>query len=158
MLDFSDLPNGGFAQVMPTMGYQRVRDLLIVATGAADLSDSEWNACTRYIHVTQRSDAPFTGILVTTLGGSPNPKQRAGMLEAMAPHPVITCVCTNSVIARGALTAMRWVSTHPMHAFRLGEVDRALDKLGAPSDVRAEAKDVLIQLAAQLPNMRVSVT
>ena len=135
---------------MTTMLYQRIRDLLIVTHGAENPSPSEWDTYTRQLHVAQRSDAPLSGILVTTLGGSPNPKQRAAVLEAITPHAVVTCVCTNSLLARGVLTAMSWLGKHPMHAFRLAEIDRALETLGTPPDLRAEAKNVLAQLEVQL--------
>jgi hypothetical protein len=135
---------------MPTMLYQRVRDLLIVAHSAENPSTSEWSMYTRSIHVAQRSDEPLTGILVTTLGGTPNPTQRAAVLAATAAHAVVTCLCTNSLLARGVLTAMSWLGKHPMHAFRLVEVDRALETLGAPAELREEAKAVLAQLQTQL--------
>lgn len=132
------------------MLFERVRDLVIVTHGPEHPSVPEWNAYTRYLHVAQRSDKPLTGILVTTLGGSPDPKQRAAVLEAITPHPVITCVCTNSVLARGVLTAMSWLGKHPMHAFRLAEIDRALETLRAPPDLQVEARALLAQLQMQL--------
>jgi hypothetical protein len=149
MLRFQRFAEWGAAS-MTTMLYQRVRDLAIVTHSAEDPSAAEWSAYTRYLHVAQRSDRPLTGILVTTLGGSPNAKQRAAVLEAITPHPVVTCVCTNSVLARGVLTAMSWLGKHPMHAFRLLEIDRALSILGAPPDLQGEAMGVLARLQAQL--------
>jgi hypothetical protein len=137
-------------EIMPTMLYQRVRDLLIVAHSADDPSPSEWSKYTRSIQAAQRSDTPLTGILVTTLGGTPNPKQRAAVLAAIGAQAVVTCVCTNSLLARGVLTAMSWIGKHPMHAFPLLDVDRALEALGASPELRQEAKGALAQLQAQL--------
>lgn len=150
MLRFQRFAEWGSSDAMTTMLFERVHDLLIVTHGTENPSVSDWNDYTRYLQVAQRGDAPLSGILVTTLGGSPNPKQRAAVLEAITPHPVITCVCTNSVLARGVLTAMSWLAKHPMHAFRLSEIDRALDTLRAPPELQAEARTLLAQLQMQL--------
>lgn len=139
---------------MNTLLFERVHDLLILVHGTENPRDVEWDVYLRFVQETQRGPAPLSGLLVCTWGGAPNAVQRRAVLAAAEPRPSATCVCTDSVIARGVVTAMSWLNRQPMYAFRLDEVDLALDTLKVPREQRCEALAVLARLQAQLAPRR----
>jgi hypothetical protein len=135
---------------MTTMLFERVRNVLVLVHGAENPSEDEWNSYVRFVHDAQLSATPMTGLFVTTHGGAPNAVQRKSITEAAGPGDPVICVCTDSVIARGVLTAIGWIYHAPMHAFRLDEVDRALEALKVDLDRRSEVIATRTRLQLQL--------
>lgn len=135
---------------MKTLLFERVHDLLILVHSAANPSEEEWNVYVRFVQETQLSSSPVAALLVYTRGGAPNAGQRKAVLSAADSTHCLTGVCTDSAIARGVLTAMSWLNKQPMYAFKLEEVDLALQMLEVPFEHRAAAKAVLTRLHAQL--------
>jgi hypothetical protein len=130
-----------------SMHAERVGSLLIVAHGRESPSDEEWNGHLAYCVVEQHK---FRSVLVTSLGGGPNAGQRRALLEAAGGHSFRTCICTDSVVARGVITAFNWLSPARMHALPYNQLDQALDVLDVPPAERREVKEVLARLQAKL--------
>lgn len=135
---------------MTTMLFERVGDVLVLVHGDQDPSDVEWNSYVELANNSQRGESPVGGLLVTTFGGAPNAVQRKAIVEVGAIRRVVTCVCTNSVIARGVITAIRWLLDAPMHGLRLDQVDEALLLLGVPAQEHPVVKAVVSRLQSQL--------
>ena len=132
------------------MLFERVGQVLVLAHGAKDPSDAEWNEYAASFESCQRSEAPVSGLLVVTQGGAPNAGQRKAVIAIAALRPLTTCVCTNSMVARGVITALRWLSDAPMHGLRLDEIDTALRLLNVPAQAHADVKAVVARLQRQL--------
>jgi hypothetical protein len=135
---------------MTTMLFERVGAVLVLVHGAKDPSDHEWNAYVRAADEMQHSGAPITGLLVTSFGGAPNAGQRKAIVAVADLSAVVTCVCTNSVVARGVITAIRWLSDTPMHGLLLDDLDNALQIMGVPHSQCAEVKAAVQRLQSQL--------
>jgi hypothetical protein len=135
---------------MTTMLFERVWDVLVVLHGAENPSEDEWNAYVRLVHDAQFSTTPMTGVFVTTHGGAPNAIQRRSITEAAGLGEPVICVCTDSVIARGVVTAFSWIYRTPLRAFRLDEVDRALEALKVDPGRRSEVIATLTRLKRQM--------
>jgi hypothetical protein len=111
---------------------------------------TEWNAYVEYAHAAVHSAQPLTGLLVTTLGGSPNASQRKAILTAGGAKLVPTCVCTDSLIARGVITAISWLSSVSMDALPLNDLDTALRVLEVPGQHHPAVKAAVQRLQSQL--------
>lgn len=135
---------------MSTMLFERVGDVLVLVHGAADPRETEWNAYVEYARAAVHGGQPLTGLLVTTLGGSPNASQRKAILTAGGDRLVPTCVCTDSKVARGVITAIRWLASVPMHALPLNDIETALQLLSVPAEQHAAVRSVLQRLQSQL--------
>ncbi|MET0388009.1 MAG: hypothetical protein ABW321_18700 [Polyangiales bacterium] len=135
---------------MKTLLFERVHDLAVVVHSAENPSDEEWAQYARFLHEIQSSASPVKGLLVTTLGGAPNAIQRKAVLDAVGANQAATSVCTDSLIARGVLTALRWLHREPMHAFRLDEVTRAIEALPVSRERLGDACAVVVRLQTQL--------
>lgn len=135
---------------MTTMLFGRVRDLLLLVHGADNPTDEDWVPYVDFVRAAQSSATPVTALLVTTHGGAPNAGQRKAILDAAGARTAITCVCTNSLLARGVLTAISWLHKDPMYALRLEEIDRALELLRVPREQWPDAKSALAALEQRL--------
>jgi hypothetical protein len=136
------------------MLFERVGDLLVLVHGAQNPSHTEWHAYVEYAHAAVRGGKPLTALLVTTLGGSPNAAQRRAILTAGGERLVPTCVCTDSKVARGVITALRWLASVPMHALPLNDIEAALHLLEVPAEQHVAVKSVLGRLQSQLGTSR----
>jgi hypothetical protein len=136
------------------MLFERVGDVLVLVHGAQNPRDSEWNAYVEYARAAVHGGQPLTALLVTTLGGSPNASQRKAILAAGGDKLVPTCVCTDSRVARGVITAIRWVASVPMHALPLTDIEMALQLLDVPAQQHAAVRSVLQRLQSQLDTSR----
>jgi hypothetical protein len=132
------------------MLFERVGDILILVHGAEAPSDAEWQSYVSAAHLGLHNDPPLTGYLVTTEGGTPNAGQRKVWLDTAAGKPVPSCICTDSRLARGLVTAVSRVYPARMHALRLHEVERALKLLGVPGALQAEALKTVARLQSEL--------
>lgn len=139
---------------MTTMLFERVGDLLVLVHGVQNPSETEWNAYVEYARAAVHSAQPLTALLVTTLGGSPNASQRKAILTAGGAKLVPTCVCTDSMVARGVITAISWLSSVSMHALPLHDIESALRVLEVPVQHHPAVKAVVQRLQSQLYTQR----
>jgi hypothetical protein len=130
-----------------TMQVDRVGGLLIVAHGRENPSDEEWN---EHMAASDSARHKFHGVLVTSLGGGPNAGQRKTLLDIAGSHSYLTCLCTDSIVARGVVTAFNWLGAANMHALRYDQIDRALELLDVPVVERDEVKQAVARLHAKL--------
>jgi hypothetical protein len=135
---------------MPTMLFERVEDVLVLVHGLEEPTDSEWDPYVRFAEAGQRSAKPLIGLLVSTLGGAPNAGQRKAIVAVSHIRPIPTCVCTDSMIARGVVTAIRWLTDAPMYGLRLDEVGEALQIMKVPPHQHANIQAVLARMQRQL--------
>jgi hypothetical protein len=141
---------------MTTMLFERVGDVIVLVHGAHNPSDSDWNAYIEYGRAALFGSKPPIGLLVTTFGGSPNASQRRAVLAAVGSKIVPACVCTDSVVARGVITAFSWITTSGMHALPLNDLDAALRLLKVPDQQHPAIKATIQRLQSQLNNAHAS--
>lgn len=136
---------------MKTMLFERVGETVVLVHSHESPSDTEWEAYLEFVRATVQSGTQLiTGLLVTTFGGSPNAVQRKAVLTAAGPTTIATCICSDSSVVRGAITAIRWLSDVPIHALPLRDIDAALQLLSVPVQKQPEVKAVVARLQAQL--------
>ena len=136
---------------MTTMLFERVGAVVVLVHGREDPSDPEWDAYVAFATAALHGGAAPSGLLVTSLGGSPNAGQRKAIVAVADKQPVTTCVCTDSLIARGVVTAIRWLRAEPMHALPLHDLKGALRLLRVPTDKQDAVIAVVQRLQAELP-------
>jgi hypothetical protein len=129
------------------MQTDRVAGLLIVAHGRENPSDEEWN---EHMAASDNARHEFRGVLVTSLGGGPNAGQRKTLLDLAGSQTFPTCICTDSIVARGVITAFNWLGAAHMHALPYDQIDRALVVLDMPVAERGEVKQAVARLHAKL--------
>lgn len=93
-----------------------------------------------------RAHEGLTGIVVLAHDAPPGPKQRASIQRWFERTNARGAVLTDSIFARGGVTALRWFGV-PIAAFRRRELDAALRFVGLPADCSERAKSVLRALA-----------
>jgi hypothetical protein len=84
----------------------------------------------------------LTGIVVVANDNPPSPGQRAQIQQWFEECHARGAVMTDSVLARGAVTALSWFGV-PIRAFARRQTDAALEFVGVPQHRLAEARDVL---------------
>lgn len=108
--------------------------------------------------VFQQHQGRTTGVLVFTEGGAPNPSQRKQFAERYDKASAIPiAVVSDSALARGAITAFRWLGLVAMEAFAPGDLDKALEHSKAEPAARARIRAELTRLRAtsgKLPKAR----
>jgi hypothetical protein len=135
-----------------TMLVEYVPSLILVAHGREDPSDSDWFAYVDQLHKSQ--DYPnFRGVLVTTLGGAPNAGQRKALQPIAAARPFRTCICTDSMVARGVIIAINWLFSMPIHALPYEGVEHALQLLQVPPEERGVVMAAVARMRDQLNDL-----
>ncbi|MET0389550.1 MAG: hypothetical protein ABW321_26490 [Polyangiales bacterium] len=132
------------------MFYERKGHVMILVHGPANPSEQEWGVYVQDFASAQLGQDPVRCVLVVTLGGAPNAKQRSAVLAISPTIEVRTSVCTDNVIARGVLTAMSWINKYPMYAYKRDDLDSAMEKLNVPPDWRADVKSIVWRKEALL--------
>jgi hypothetical protein len=105
---------------------------IIALHGSEPPTDDEWDG---YMALgrgffEQNPNGDMRGFTVT-LGGGPTSKQRAVLAEFFKGRPSpLAAVVTESVIARGIVTAIRWLSGVQGRAFRFRDYGQALEYVG----------------------------
>lgn len=115
---------------------------VFVAHCPGPLSEADLSA---YLHdVMPREE--LKGVVVRASDGAPRPHQRAQIQRWFEQNNRRGAVLTDSVLARGGVTAMRWFGL-PVRAFALDELDAALGYVGIqPADIapaRARLREVI---------------
>jgi hypothetical protein len=122
----------------------------VLVLGSANPPDAEWALWVDYIatHI-QPGTAPR--VVVVTEGGSPTAAQRGALSDVTARYKdeARVVVCTESTIARGALTALSWFLPDVYRAFSPADFDKALKYLGLTS-AADEIKSTVRELQNQL--------
>lgn len=112
----------------------------LLVLGASNPPDAEWDQWVEYIAT---NIAPGSGprVLVVTEGGSPTAGQRAALSNVTDQHRNASkvAVCTDSTMARGAITALSWFLPNAYRAFSPADVDKAIEYLDL-TPAKAEIK------------------
>ena len=134
---------------MRSMLVERVAGLIVAVHDERNPNDAEWN---EYVALVRESVSGgyFRGVLATSLGGAPNAGQRKALQTVADAQTYRTCICTDSVVARGVIIAINWLFSTPMHALAYKEIDRALELLQVPAGERSVAKAAVVRLQAAL--------
>jgi hypothetical protein len=90
--------------------------------------------------------AGLTGIVVIANNSPPSPGQRAQIQQWFEECHARGAVMTDSVLARGAVTALSWFGV-PIRAFARSQVDAALEFVGVAPQRLAQARAVLQSVA-----------
>jgi hypothetical protein len=126
------------------MVQEHVASTMVVVHEREDPTSEEWDA---YIAACRQLGRRIKRVLVLTAGGSLNARQRKEVEALFGKVPI--AVLTDSIVARGAVTALSWFNV-PIAAFPPSQVERALDHLQVPAVERAEVVAVLNRARARL--------
>jgi hypothetical protein len=132
------------------MLFERVGDIFVVVHLTEDPTDAEWEHYASAVHEALHGTPPLTGVLVTTRGAAPNAGQRRSLVEAVGKKPVSTCVCSDSRVVRGVITALHWLYASPTHALPYDDVERGLKMLNVPLALYPAAKQLVARLQSEL--------
>jgi hypothetical protein len=126
----------------------------VLVLGPINPPDGEWSQWVDYI---ANNIVPGSGprVLVVTEGGSPTAGQRAALSNVTDQHrnAAKVAVCTDSTMARGAITALSWFLPNAYRAFSPADIDRAIDYLdlrSSTSEIKATIKILQRQLGLSL--------
>jgi hypothetical protein len=139
---------------MSLMLMELVAGLIVVAHDEGNPSDRDWDAYMALVTKCTSEPSYFRGVLVTTRGGAPNAGQRKALQVIADAQPYRTCVCTDSVVARGVIIAINWLFRTPVHALPYKELNRALEILDMPLGERSVAKAAILRLQGALNDPR----
>ena len=135
---------------MSSMLVERVAGLIVAVHDEHNPSDADWDKYVALVRESVSEGGYFRGVLATSLGGAPNAGQRKALQVVADSQAYRTCICTDSVVARGVIIAINWLFSTPMHALPYGELDRALALLEVPVGERSVAKAAIVRLQASL--------
>lgn len=127
-----------------TMAYTQVGNTMVVAHGPQPPAQHEWEG---QIALFRDTKVPVRRLLVFTAGGAPDAKQRAQAEKEFGKLRV--AVLTDAVLARGVVTALRWLGM-PISAFPADQVVRAMEDIGVPSGERDEVRSALTRIKASV--------
>lgn len=128
------------------LAYGMTSDGVMVQVQRGKLADAEWDGMVEAI---RRDAAQLRAIIVVATGSEgPTATQRKQVAEVAATYPHSfrgVAVLTDSIIVRGALTAIAWLipGRFPSRAFSLDDLDGALRFLGL-NDLEAAKVRALI--------------
>jgi hypothetical protein len=139
--------------------WREVRGVLVVVHGREAPTDERWQelvtAASLPLPDGTRTPRPWAAVLIYSLGGMPTVTQRAKLgtlLTVKAPAPPIA-LSSDSHLARGVLTAVRWLfpALRSMRAFTLEQRSPALEWLGLDAETGEQVGAALTELLAALP-------
>lgn len=133
---------------MKTLAFDRVGSCFILAVGAKNPSDTDWDAYLAFVKENLGGrKAPVT--LVSSKGGGPTPAQRQRLNDLTksvnVEKTLKVAVLTQSPVVRGIATALSWF-VQGYKAFAPSDISAALDFLGVNSTDQAEIKKRVPQL------------
>jgi hypothetical protein len=130
---------------------QRVRSAILLVHGAEAPTAEEWKT---YLALVEDSRTVATQVLVHTEGGGPNASQREAVQNLYSTYKPVSppvAVLSNSVIARGIVTAISWrYGREKIRAFSPSELEAALDWLQLDRLTLAEVQKALPGLKARV--------
>lgn len=136
--------------------WREVGDVLVVAHGRGSPSDERWKelvfAASKPLPDGGRSPKAWAAVLIYSLGGMPTVTQRSklgSMVTVTGAAPPVALV-TESAVARGVLTAVRWIfpAMRAIHAYAPEHRASALRSLGLSAERRHEVDRALGELLA----------
>jgi len=99
---------------------------------------AEWSS---YLDMYTKNIDRLTGVLVITEGGAPNSAQRKQLSETYEKtRQVPVAIVSDSAIARGAITAFRWLGMVTMTPFSPIRLDDAMEFVKADAATRVKLK------------------
>jgi hypothetical protein len=114
--------------------------------GADAPSGEEWTRCVARCRERAGLESRF---LVETHGGVPDAKQRKVLAEALRNEDTRVAVMTDSLVARGILTALAWLGL-PQRGFALHDLHAAGAYLALTGEELQRAADDLSRLRSEL--------
>lgn len=120
-----------------TAGWRSLGNFLVFVHGKEAPSDVEWDELLALFRAVP--DITRARVLVFTLGGAPDARQRAKLHQLLGETKPPIAVLTPSALARAAGTAISWFNPR-LRVFDPDDVERALDHLDA---VRADRQALI---------------
>jgi len=121
--------------------------LVVTVHTRAVPSDEDWDAY--MAQVDAYLPLEDQRVLVVSAGGGPNGKQRKMMVEALNGARVPVAIITNSLLMRGAGTAVSWFNPS-LKVLGPGNLDAAVEYLGLTTWERVESDRALKELQKTL--------
>jgi len=137
-------------EVGKTLRYELADSILLLVHGDGPPSEIDWDDYTHTLHTHAKANE-VTGVLVATDGAGPDGRQRVKLNDLVKQRggSFPTAVVTDSVVARGIVTAFGWFNPK-VRAFTPGELAGALVYLGADPYRRED-------LARRIARMRIAL-
>lgn len=132
---------------MKSVAVRRVDRLSIVVYDATNPTDDDFSRCLEALH-RHRLGLLGTRLLVATEGGEPSEEQRQ-RLHALIGVPVPTAILSVSRRYRALVNMKRWFRI-PTQAFKMSEVNAALDFLKIPTEQYGRIKTELLEAFREL--------
>jgi len=120
--------------------------LSIVVHGPLPPSNLDWSG---YLRDTLAADVKDLRVLVVSLGGSPDGKQRSELASSLQGRVSPTALLSDRVLVRGVVAALAWFNPG-MKAFRLDDMEAACGFLGLTPDETVRAKQLRAELERDL--------
>ncbi len=133
---------------MPTMNYDTVDSVLVTVHGREQPTTTEYDTWLRTVQSLMDTKS-ITGLIVYTAGGYPDAKQRRQTYTLWARYKQIPniAVMHDSVIVRGAFTALVWVIGTTMQSFDLSQIVSACSHVGVAEVDVAPVTSTITKLA-----------
>lgn len=129
-----------------TMAMTRSDRVYTLVYGEDPPTDEEWTRCIALFRERAGQDSRF---IVETHGGGPDAKQRKVLADAMRNEDTLVAVMTESLVARGILTALAWLGL-PQRGFALHDLHAAASYLGLSREELQHAAEDLARMRYEL--------
>lgn len=117
----------------------------VVIHDARPPTDDEWESYLAQLRERRDSHPRF---FIESYGGGPDAKQRRALAEVVDKDAMRVAVLTDSIVARGILTALAWLGL-PQRAFAIGAQREAIAFLELDEDEAERLLEVLPRLRAE---------
>jgi hypothetical protein len=138
------------AKKLTKIAFDQLDSVYVLVMGPAAPPDSEWAQWVEFVTVNS-TPGMQPRIVVMTEGGAPTAAQRAALSGVTEQYKaeVKVAVLTESMIARGALTALSWFAADVYRPFSPNDSDKAFHYLDIASK-GPQVKDLIRNLQKQL--------
>ena len=130
---------------LPSVAYSAVADLFVIVHIAVEPTDGDWNE----LMAAANSMDTLNSLLVVAGEATLSATQRATMHELYKKNKMRIAVMTNSRVARGVLTALKWFGV-PTEAVPLNDLSRALTHCGCPQHLDTVSRETEKYIAVKL--------
>lgn len=134
------------AEMSRTLAFQRVANCILLVHVDKEPADSEWDQYVQWF-----GPNIDTRVLVYSKGGAPTAAQRDKLKRVVDKHGkrVVTAVMTDSQIARGVMTALKWF-LKDMSAFPTKDLEGALKFLEIPEGLKGQFSKSISTLMSEM--------
>jgi hypothetical protein len=134
------------AEMGRTLAFQRVANCIVLVHVEKDPTDSEWDEYVQFF-----ASNIDTRVLVFSKGGAPSAAQRDKLKRVVDKHGkrVVTAVMTDSQLARGVMTALKWF-LKDMSAFPAKDFEGALKYLEIPEGMAGLFRKSILSMSSDL--------